>query len=151
GGEVGDKKQIKLWVEQLRAADAAKRRAGAKKLVDYCTQMNAGAADLVPALTDALKDSDNTVRGLAADALGEIGPDAKAALPMLLKMLTDANASVRARAAFALGGVGANAEETAPALAHLIKDKDDDVRLNAVSALAEVGGKDALVPLMTAL
>jgi len=49
-----------------------------------------------------LKDNDEDVREAAAFALGEIGPDAKAAVPVLSKALRDGDEGVREAAADAL-------------------------------------------------
>jgi HEAT repeat protein len=43
----------------------------------------------VPALIEALKDKDTGVRYMATEALGGIGPDAKAAVPALVEALKD--------------------------------------------------------------
>ena len=49
---------------------------------------------------------DNDVRSRAADALGNIGEAAKAAVPALILALGDADDGVRTRAADALGRIG---------------------------------------------
>jgi len=47
--------------------------------------LKAGSA--VPALIEALKDANGQVRKMAALALGDIGPNAKAAVPTLIEAL----------------------------------------------------------------
>jgi len=59
----------------------------------------------ITALIDALKDQDKEVRISAADALGNIGPEAKEALPPLIAALKDQNEMVRGQAAEALGKI----------------------------------------------
>jgi HEAT repeat protein len=60
-----------------------------------------GAA-AVPALIAALEDQDAEVRIFAAEALGEIGPEAKEAVPTLIAALKDPDAHVPASATYAL-------------------------------------------------
>jgi HEAT repeat protein len=49
-----------------------------------------GHRDGVPSLTRALGDPNVGIRGAAVEALGEIGPDASAAIPEIVKLLDDA-------------------------------------------------------------
>ena len=60
----------------------------------------------VSALIQALKDDDRDVRMEAAESLGEIGPEAKAAVPALIQALKDDNFNVRRGAAMALLTIG---------------------------------------------
>ena len=57
------------------------------------------AAVVVPALIERLKDENNRVRGLAAIALGEMGPLARGAVPALRETLKDEYVNVREAAA----------------------------------------------------
>ncbi len=56
----------------------------------------------VPALIEALKDTEWDVRSGAAKGLGGIGPEAKAAVPALIEALKDENELVRMAADKAL-------------------------------------------------
>jgi HEAT repeat protein len=56
----------------------------------------------VTALTRALKDKDEDVRGEAAAALGHIGAEAKSAVGDLVELLKDEHRAVRRQAATAL-------------------------------------------------
>ncbi len=58
--------------------------------------------EFVPALVDALDDDDKNVREFVAAALGEIGPDARAAVPALTALLEDREEKVVTRAKEAL-------------------------------------------------
>jgi hypothetical protein len=58
--------------------------------------------EAVPVLIDLLRDEDGSVRGLAAQALGEYGLEAVPAVPSLHQLLHDHEASVREHAASAL-------------------------------------------------
>ncbi|MBD2472408.1 HEAT repeat domain-containing protein [Nostoc sp. FACHB-145] len=65
--------------------------------------------DAVPALIIALKDEDTDVRSSAANALGNIGKDAKSAVPTLITLLKDKDDNVRSKAVNALGNIGIDA------------------------------------------
>ena len=73
-----------------------------------------------------------TIRAEAANALGNLGPEAKVAIPQLTQALKDPNKTVRGKAARALVEAG---PEAVPALIDSLKDKDESVRDFAVSAL----------------
>jgi HEAT repeat protein len=60
-----------------------------------------------PALIAALKDPHEAVRGNAAVALAEIGPNAAETVPALAAALKDPVENVRQSAANALGKIGA--------------------------------------------
>jgi HEAT repeat protein len=56
------------------------------------------AGEVVSTLAEGLKSSEAPVRMKSAEALGRIGPDAKAALPQLTRLLKDNDVEVRAAA-----------------------------------------------------
>lgn len=60
---------------------------------------------VVPALSEMLRDSDTAVREGAAEALGQLGPQARPAISALIQTLKDADGVVRQRAVEALGQV----------------------------------------------
>ena len=74
-----------------------------------------------------------------ADALGAIGPEAKAAVPALAQALKDKDCDVRLYAAVALGKIGSEAGVAVPALIEALKDEDLCVRMGAEKALGEIG------------
>jgi len=78
------------------------------------------------------------LRKTAVDALGQIGPFAKAAAPALISAMQDGSAYVRRRAAQALGRIGAQGEGVASALTRGLEDKDKRVRVWSASALQRV-------------
>jgi HEAT repeat protein len=86
------------WVEQLRSPDAALRLHAVKALGERGSE----AAQVAPALGEALKDEDAFVRRDAALALGRLGPEAKPAVPNLVAALRDKKPAVRKAAAEAL-------------------------------------------------
>ena len=81
------------------------------------------------------------VRALAAEALGQMGPEAKTAVPALTEMLDDRVADVRRSAAAALGKMGPEARPAVPALKKAAEDidEDDSVRKTAAEALTRIG------------
>ncbi|MGB6688443.1 MAG: HEAT repeat domain-containing protein [Terracidiphilus sp.] len=71
----------------------------------------------IPALIEALKDTDPTVRSYAALALGNIPRDMRAAVPALIDALQDKDRSVRENAIQSLGSIAQIPEMAVPALA----------------------------------
>jgi HEAT repeat protein len=97
------------------------------------------AVESVPDLTDTLDDEDWRVRSVAASALGEIGPDAKASVPALVKALQDEEWTVRVFAAAALGKMGTASKAAIPALTEASRKGHDSVRKAAMEALKKIG------------
>ena len=87
---------------------------------------------------DALGDKDADVRGVAAEALGNIGDPV---VPALIHALADEDWDVRRKAAEALGNIG---DPAVPALIQALADEDWGVRLWAAEALGNIG--DPAVP-----
>ena len=125
-----------------------------------------------------LRDKDVQVRRAAAWVLGNIGPEAKAAIPDLVGLLQDKkcslggcfdpgrnrarfhpgahdvtpgqNAAIRGAAAVALGTIGPEAKSAIPTLAELLDDKD--LRREAASALGNMGPEAKIAtPALTGL
>jgi HEAT repeat protein len=98
-----------------------------------------GDATAVPALVAALRDSDQFMRGYAADALASIGPVAKDAVPALLAALNDPrdeeHLHARYKAALALAQIGPDAKVALPALVKALGDEERSVRYAAASVL----------------
>ena len=93
------------------------------------------ASEAVPALVEALKDTDAGVREQVAWALGAIGD--KRAVDGLIGALKDQAAPVRKQAAWALGAIGDKRAVTA--LMASLKDGDAGVRKQAAWALGAIG------------
>jgi len=89
--------------------------------------------DLVECLT-----KEQLVRQTAALALGNIGPEARAAIPALTNALNDPAWSVRRQAAIALGQIGPDAAPALPSLERLAKDKDKQVARAAIDAISRI-------------
>jgi hypothetical protein len=75
------------WIADLKAAAPATRNAAAYEIAG----LGPAAKPAVPALIEALEDPDAAVRFPVTVALGEIGPDAAAAVPRLKQMMFEEN------------------------------------------------------------
>jgi HEAT repeat protein len=84
-------------------------------------------------LEAALNDQDLRVRGHAALAIGQIGPQAASSVNRLIDVL--AERWMAAPAAEALGRIGEAARAAVPALLGTLKNEETEVRLNAAEAL----------------
>lgn len=93
-----------------------------------------GLAAVEP-LTQALGESDLTMKLGAARALGGIGPAAKDAVPALIKNLADSQDPVRDESAQALALIGPAA---GPALVAALQDADAKRRIGAANALTQM-------------
>ncbi len=78
-------------------------------------------------------------RTSAAQALGGIGPGARAAVPLLLSNITDRNEPICRFAPEALGEIGAEPEKVVPVLVNLLADPDRVVRVTADHGLRAFG------------
>jgi HEAT repeat protein len=88
----------------------------------------------------ALRDQDNGICALAAEALGKMGESADGAIPALLRSLNHLSSEVRRTAAEALGKMGGTAAGAGPALETMTWDEDRGVRSQAIRALGAIGG-----------
>jgi HEAT repeat protein len=135
---------IPALLQAIQAPGAPVRVHAAEALVRIDpAQQQAGINSLIA----SLQDKRNEIRRAAAEALGHLGADAKAAVPPLIEALKDADADVRWIAADALGQIGAEAKSAVPALVASLKDPA--IRSIAVDALGGIGAdaKDATGPL----
>src|SRR6185436_18344229 len=94
------------------------------------------ASEAVPALIEALKDTDAGVREQVAWALGAIGD--RRAVDGLVGALSDSAPGVRKQAAWALGELGDS--RAVSGLTKCLKDADAGVRKQAAWALGAIGG-----------
>ena len=114
---------------------------------NYALFKIASRPDTIPALIEAMGDENGDVREEAADALGRIGPDARAAVPALTKALSDEHEGVRYYAALALAAIGPDAGAAVPALIRALRDEKDFVRWKAARALGRIGpDAEAAIP-----
>jgi HEAT repeat protein len=87
------------------------------------------------ALIAALADADSRVNGLAAQAVGAIGPDASPAVPALIALLGSAEEGSRNSACIGLTGIGPRARAALPALRKALSDPSPDVKRFAQRAI----------------
>jgi HEAT repeat protein len=80
----------------------------------------------------------NGLRRQVVQTLGEIGPDAKAAIPLLIKSIRDRDEYVSIYSADALGAIGSSASAAVPLLAEALTDPDRRVREAARKALQKI-------------
>src|SRR5438128_717854 len=102
--------------------------------------------ELAVALSDTTADTPWEVfrRCEAADALGEMGPAAGAAIPALVRTLSvhvtvDCVLALRVAAARALWRIGRRADLALPHLIEALEDEDWGVARTVVEALSEMG------------
>jgi HEAT repeat protein len=106
----------------------------------------------LPRMTQALKEGDENRRALAAEAMGRLGADGKAALPALLLALRDEGELVRQNALQSIIAIGPDGTATQP-LTDSLKDSDALVRVLSANALGRLGplARPALPALREAL
>ncbi|MCE5328440.1 MAG: HEAT repeat domain-containing protein [Planctomycetaceae bacterium] len=113
-----------------------------------------------PAITDAtsrqlayfmqaLQNPRVTHREDIAAALGEMGPDAAAAIPALTEAAADKDWHVRQAAVTALGKIDPTGQQVGPTLNAALTDKEIWVRLAAAQALCQTGQPAAGMGLLT--
>ena len=104
------------------------------------------------ALEWALTSRNFADRRQGAEALGEIGPEAKEAIPALMPLLRNLDFMIRRAVAEALAEIGPGTQEL-PALIRALQDKDYWVRTFIAEALGTMGAdaKEAVPALIQAL
>jgi HEAT repeat protein len=89
------------WIEQLKSPESLRRL----EAIHTLQERKSEAAEIVPALIEALQDEDTHVRRDAVRALGSFGEEAKNAIPALQTALRDRDTSVRRAAGIALSRI----------------------------------------------
>jgi HEAT repeat protein len=86
-------------------------------------------------------------RARAAEILGEIGSDAKAAVPYLVKLLKDKSEEVRRNSARAIEQIGSLTQGDLPGVVDAMKDPDPDIRVSIITAIKLMGPEaDIAIP-----
>lgn len=121
--------RIKRQLLNLVAPEVGDRIRAAESIAE----IGPTAAEAVPALAKALRDKDERLCRLAADALSKIGP---AAISVLIAALRDQVENVRLNAAGALREIGLPA---IPMLSAAFDDQTKDARLTITKVLGRIG------------
>jgi HEAT repeat protein len=130
--EIHPPKEILLpEIDKVRAA------ATPEMIADASAAIVAVGKDFVPLLVEGLEDPERRVR--VARMLGEIGPDAAAALPAMMEAAADSDIAAKREIIMAVGRMGPAAKTVLPAIIKMLDEEDEDVRLAAAFALGEMG------------
>jgi HEAT repeat protein len=125
-------------MKALKHENSLVRETAARGLYGFAPK----AQKAIPALTEALKDSDAFVRQWVATALGNLahpfGPVVKVAVPGLADLLKDEDFMVRGWSAYALGFIGPAAEDALPALEAALHDDDSSVKETVADAIQRI-------------
>ncbi len=125
-------KTASAWVSALSSDNQHERDRGCFAL-GLLGKDEGGA---VKALMKAASDAEKPVQISAVEALGRIGPEAKAAIPLLLTKVFTAENGVLTRYEAALAGIGRDAVR--PLIAHLSDDLVEH-RVRSVQTLVKIG------------
>lgn len=143
----GAQEDMSEWISKtlrdLQSKNAVVRRRAAEYLGEsasagYPLRHREQIRKAVPALMEALKDTNPSVQRTAAWALGNIPGDMRVAVPALDGALQDKDRSVREAAALSLGRMGQSPELAVPVLVGML-NRDDDSRDFARDALINFG------------
>lgn len=129
---------VPFLIKALKHDNSSVRETAARSLYGLAPK----AQTAIPALTDAMQDSDAFVRQWVATALQNMahhfGPILKVAVPGLTELLKDGDFMVRMWAAHALGSIGDAAVPAIPALEKALDDVDSSVKEAAAMALRDI-------------
>lgn len=137
----------KQWAGQLKDKDPEIRRYACRQLAE----LGPAATPAIPQLIEALQDSDEMTRGLAAVALGDIGKNAIAPIEAAYPKQTNVG---KTYSAVALGLIGPEAAGAAKLIAPGLTSTDKLLQLETAKAIAHLQPKNAdglLEPLIAAL
>jgi HEAT repeat protein len=99
-----------------------------------------------PAVNDvvaAMKSEDPGVRLAVAQALGAMGPEARASVGPLVELLKDKEDRIRVAAIVALGDIGPDSQGAVGPLVPLLIDRNEDVRRASLEAFGRIGPQSA--------
>jgi HEAT repeat protein len=127
------KAAVPALVEALTSMDYSLRNAATTAL------RKIGAAAVEPLLEELKPDRRSEFRLATVQALGNLGPQAKAAVPKLLRALEEENPSFNAAVITALTQIGISQPAAVPALLSALNTPEVSTRETLVNALARVG------------
>src|SRR5262249_20245613 len=131
---LGAQPDLSGLIRDLTASRPATREQAAETLGNY----GPAAADAVPALAAALKDSDPRVRHEALIALERIGQAADQAVPDLKALVEKGPATMKLGAIHALASIGPAADPATDVLITHAKGEDPSLATAAVLALVRI-------------
>jgi HEAT repeat protein len=144
-------KPLSHWLAWLKDKDSFEHRLEATSAL---ITMRSADKQTIAALIDALDDEQDFVSSSVARILGQLGPQAKAAISRLEDILKGENVNRRISAAHALWDI-ARQRSSLQVLTEILKSKDDipPTRSMAAHALGEIGppAKDSVPSLKEAL
>jgi HEAT repeat protein len=127
--------------KSLESENPAVRRESLRSIGKLRFRAPLESREVMPLLLDAMVDTDEGVRAVAATYLGIIHEDPTAAVPLLAQALQDPDVTVRRASATALGSFGSQAAEAVPALRRAAADQQDpDLAREAGRAIVAVSG-----------
>ncbi len=112
---------IQMLGEKEPKSDQISRAAGGAYIV-----LSKMAPESIAPLIETLSSQDVQIWGLAAGALGEIGPEAKAAIPILEKRFKDKDPIMRVSAAGIIGKLGGDPQEFIPVVIQNLPEASRD-------------------------
>jgi HEAT repeat protein len=127
-------------IEMIRTGDHPRRY----RAIEAIALFGPGAKDAVAALIEAIDEPRSQWPGrdnlwmVTADALGEIGPDASAAVTNLIELTQKSKQYAAMSYCPALGKIGKNASPAVPMLQSLLQDENLRTRLAAADALTKI-------------
>jgi HEAT repeat protein len=128
--------EVPKYAAQLKSKLLADRRNAVLKLGELGPKAASAATALAVVMR---KDTSETVRVAAAEAIGKIGPKARAVIPQLIEALEkDEFFMVKAAAAESLGLMGAEAKQALPALQQALTSKEEKVPAAAKEAIQRI-------------
>jgi hypothetical protein len=122
-------KPTAYWIETLRTSENAEERrqaASALAIISGDYGLDREAKDVLPVLIDGLKDRDDWIRQMSANALAPMGRHAAPAVPALMAMAANREDDMRDAAILALGRIGPAAKEAVPVLLAVYRENAGD-------------------------
>lgn len=124
--------------EALHADDPIVRREALRAIGKLRERASIDPQIVIPALLEALDDTDALVRNMAVTYLGIVRDSPEKEVAGLIKALSDDNSEVRQAAAAALAEYGTLADPAIPALKKAANDPDDEVKREAGRTLVRL-------------
>jgi HEAT repeat protein len=135
------------WIETLRTSEEIKERrdaAYALAIISHDSGLDREAHEVLPVLIEGLKDRDEWIQQMSANALGPMGRYASPAIPALTVMAADRECKMRDAAILALGNIGPAAKDAVPVLLEVYRENGDQYRHQfAAHALKQIDPRAA--------